>query len=87
MTKTNPEQLRFPTIVGMSVRAGFDGGAMSSDFGALLLAGVDRQMGLSARLAASFTDRRHASYVEHELADLLKQRIYQQASAYEDCND
>ncbi|MDQ6958434.1 MAG: IS1380 family transposase [Mariprofundaceae bacterium] len=87
MTKTTSEQLRFPTVAGMSIRADFDGGAMSSDFGALLLAGVDRQMGLSARLAASFTDRRHASYVEHELSDLLKQRIYQQASAYEDCND
>jgi len=48
MTKTISEQLRFPTIAclcgrtarrqaGMSVRAAFDGGAMSSDFGALLL--------------------------------------------------
>jgi len=87
MTKTISEQLRFPTVAGMSVRAAFDGGALSSDFGALLLAGVDRQMGLTERLAVSFTDRRHASYVDHALADLLKQRIYQQASAYEDCND
>jgi len=87
MTKTISEQLRFPTAAGMSVRAAFDGGAMSSDFGVLLLAGVDRQIGLTKRLAASFTDRRHASYVDHTLSDLLKQRIYQQASAYEDCND
>jgi len=87
MTKTISKQLRFPTISGMSVRAAFDGGAMSSDFGALLLAGVDRQMGLTDRLAASFNDRRHSSYVDHVLADLLKQRIYQQACAYEDGND
>ncbi len=71
----------------MSVRAAFDGGAMSSDSGALLLAGVDRQMGLTDRLAASFNDRRHPSYVDHALTDLLKQRIYQQACAYEDGND
>jgi len=87
MSKTISEQLHFPTVARMSVRAAFDGGAMSSDFGALLLAGVDRQMGLTSRLTASFTDRRHASYVDHVLANLLKQRIYQQASAYEDCND
>lgn len=36
MTKTISKQLRFPTISGMSVRAAFDGGAMSSDFGATL---------------------------------------------------
>jgi len=87
MSKTISEQLRFPPVSGMSVRAAFDGGALSSDFGVLLLAGVDRQMGLTERLTVSFTDRRHASYVDHALADLLKQRIYQQASAYEDCND
>jgi len=76
MSKTTSEQLHFPTISGISVRSAFDGGAMSSDFGALLLAGVDRQMGLTDRLAASFNDRRHPSYVDHALADLLKQRIY-----------
>jgi len=63
MSKTISEQLRFSSVAGMSVRAAFDGGAMSSDFGALLLAGVDRQIGRTRRLAASFTDRRHASYV------------------------
>lgn len=71
----------------MTIRADFDGGAMSSDFGSLLLAGVDRQMGLTERLAASFIDRRHPSYVNHELVNLMKQRIYQLASAYKDCVD
>jgi len=87
MTKATLKQLRFPTIDGMSVRASFDGGAMSSDFGALLLAGVDRQTGLTERLASSFLDRRHASYIEHNLIDLIKQRVYQQACLYEDGND
>ncbi len=87
MSKSTSKQLRFPTISGMSVRAAFDGGTMSSDFGALLLAGVDRQMGLTDRLAALFNDRRHPSYMDHVLANLLKQRIYQQACAYEDGND
>jgi len=47
MTNATPKQLRFPTVKGLSVRANFDGGAMSSDFGALLLSGVDRQTGMT----------------------------------------
>jgi hypothetical protein len=39
MTKPTSDQLRFPAIDGMSVRANFNSGAMSSNFGALLLAG------------------------------------------------
>ncbi len=87
MTHTTSEQLRFPTIAGMSIRGNFDGGALSSNFGALLLAGVDRQIGLSERLASAFTDMRHESYITHIIRDLFKQRIYQQASGYEDGND
>lgn len=56
MTKPTSDQLRFPTIEGMGIRASFDGGAMSSDFGALRLAGIDRQTGLTKRLTSSFRD-------------------------------
>jgi len=87
MANSTSEQLRFPTIAGMSIRANFDGGAMSSDFGALLVAGVDRQIGLTQRLANAFSDQRNQSYITHYMRDLLKQRIYQQATGYEDCND
>lgn len=62
-----PTQLRFPAMAGFTVRAHFDGGAMSSDFGALLLHGVDRQTGLVDRLASAMDDRRHPSYVDHSL--------------------
>jgi hypothetical protein len=69
------------------VRADFDGGALSSDFGALLLRGIDRQIGLTARLAAAVRDKRHPSYIDHPLRDLFAQRIYQIASGYADGND
>jgi len=69
------------------VRAAFDGGALSSDFGALLLRGIDRQIGLTARLAAAVRDKRHPSYIDHPLRDLFAQRIYQIASGYADGND
>ncbi|MGB2905393.1 MAG: IS1380 family transposase, partial [Candidatus Dechloromonas phosphoritropha] len=45
-----PTQLHFPASAGFTIRAEFDGGAMSSDFGALLLRGIDLQIGLIPRL-------------------------------------
>jgi hypothetical protein len=60
---------------------------LSSDFGALLLRGIDRQIGLTERLAAAMQDKRHPSYIDHPLRALLAQRIYQIASGYADGND
>ena len=87
MSKSTPEQLRFPPVAGLSVRGDFDGGAMSSDFGPMILRGVDHQIGLTERLANAFNDRRHPSYTDHPLRTLFAQRIFQVASGYEDGND
>jgi len=48
---------------------------------------VDRQIGLTERLATAIHDKRHVSYIDHPLRDLLAQRIYQMASGYADGND
>src|SRR5262245_32183101 len=87
MSYSTPQQLCFPPIAGYTIRADFEGGALSSDFGALLLRGIDRQIGLTERLAAAMQDKRHPSYIDHPLRDLLAQRIYQIASGYADGND
>jgi hypothetical protein len=87
MFHSTPKQLCFPPVAGQTLRADFEGGALSSDFGALLLRGVDRQIGLTERLAAAIHDKRHQSYIDHPLRDLLAQRIYQIASGYADAND
>jgi hypothetical protein len=84
---STPEQLRFASIPGCTIRADFDGGGLSSDIGPLLLKGVDRQINLTERLCAAIRDTRHPGYITHPLHDLLKQRIYQIASGYEDGND
>jgi Transposase DDE domain group 1 len=86
MSYSTPQPLRFPPIAGYTLRADFEGGALSSDFGALLLRGIDRQIGLTKRLAAAMQDKRHPSYIDHPLQDLLAQRIYQVASGYADGN-
>jgi Transposase DDE domain group 1 len=87
MTYSTPDQLCFPPVAGQTVRADFEGGALSSDFGVLLLRGIDRQIGLTERLAAAVRDTRHPSYINHPLRDLLAQRVYQIASGYPDGND
>jgi hypothetical protein len=82
MSNSSPEQLRFPPIDGLSIRADFKGGALSTDFGPMLLRGVDRQIGLTAHLARAFDDRRHAAYTDHPLSDLMAQRVCQIACGY-----
>src|SRR6266702_3098176 len=87
MLYSSPKQRCFPPVAGQTLRADFDGGALSSDFGPLLLRGIDRQIGLTERLAAAVHDTRHPSSIDHPLRDLFAQRIYQIASGYADGND
>jgi len=87
MSKSTPEQLRFPPVDGLTIRGDFDGGALSSDFGPMILRGIDRHIGLTSRLAQAFNDKRHASYTTHNLQTLFAQRTFQIACAYEDGND
>ncbi len=67
--------------------ADFTGGELSSDGGALLLRALDRSLGLTRAVAACFVDRRHPDFVDHELAELVAQRVYGLALGYEDLND
>ena len=53
MHESIPDPLRFPPVAGLTVRGDFDGGALSSDFGPLILRGVDRQIGLTERVGRS----------------------------------
>ena len=45
--------------------AGFDGGAVSSDAGEVLLGTTDRAIGLVDRFAACFRVERHPELIEH----------------------
>lgn len=65
----------------------FDQRQGSSDGGAILLQAVDRQLGLSARLAGCLEDERQASKVEHTIHQMLGQRVFGLACGYADTND
>lgn len=79
--------LGFGFLSGKAIVGGFDGGDISSDGGLMLLAAVDQALGLTAQMAALLGDSRQAGKVRHSLHDLFRQRIYQIAAGYEDCND
>jgi hypothetical protein len=87
MLYSPPEQRCFPPLPGYTVRADCDGGALSSDFGALLRRGIDRQSGFTERLAAARRDRRHPSDTAHALRALCAQRLSHIASGEADGND
>lgn len=82
-----PHQLEFQGLARKTVVATFDGGALSSDGGVVLLGEVDRRLGLLERFAACFKDHRDPSLIEHSVTDLVRQRVLALALAYEDLND
>jgi len=66
-----------------AVVAGFDGGRMTSDAGALLRGATDRAIGLVERFAVCFTDDRTAELIEHEVRTLIGQRVLAIVLGYE----
>ena len=87
MTECNQEVFSFASHFSRRVEAGFTAGQVSTDGGALLLRQADRKIGLLKRVASCFTDRRSPLLVDHQLGEMLSQRIYGLALGYEDVND
>ena len=53
----------------------------------LFLREVEDQTRIIYSISKVIHDNRHPGYVEHDTYRLLKQRVFQIASGYEDCND
>ena len=77
----------FPAIGRKKVTAAFDGGRMTSDGGVLLLAAVERRMGIARTLAPLIADPRNPLLVTHSVADILRARMLAIACGYEDADD
>ena len=86
-TDCNPTLLQFAPVDRREVVAGFDGGSISSDAGALLLGATDRAIRLTHRFAQCFNDARDQERIEHRVATLVGQRVFGIALGYEDLND
>lgn len=85
--KCSPETWEVQGKNGDGITVNFEGGALTSDAGVLLLKEADTRLGLLSRLAACFTDHRAPGYVDFTVEELLAQRIFGLAAGYEDLND
>jgi hypothetical protein len=87
VTICTPTLLEYPAVKRRRVQTSFDGGAITSDGGSLLLSQMDRRLGLTRAMARAVRDPRAPRRCKHTLRDLLRQRIYGLALGYEDQND
>ena len=76
-----------PSVARKKVSVGFDGGLLSSEAGVLVLRGVEKRLGLAARLAWCIRDRRKPERIEHSFEEMLRLRMFAIAAGYEDAND
>ena len=81
--RTNGIRCRFNPSIGIN----FQGAKISSDTGILLLREIDERFGITSALEGMLQDSRNVSHTRHSCTDLLRQRVYQIAAGYEDCND
>jgi Transposase DDE domain group 1 len=85
-TECTPDSFGFEAVEGREVVATFDGGAISSNAGALLLGATDRAINMMDRFA-TFRDERRPELIEHKVVTLVGQRVFGIALGYEDLND
>ncbi len=77
----------FPAVGRKKITAAFDGGRMTSDGGVLLLAAVERCIGIARTLARLIADPRNPLLVTHSVVDILRARMLAIACGYEDADD
>jgi hypothetical protein len=77
----------FPAVGGTPVRVAFDAGRLTSDAGVLLLAEIERRLGIAVRLARCIDDPRDPAAIRHSLAEMIRFRALLIACGYPDGND
>ena len=70
-----------------SIMIDFRGARISSDTGFLLLREMDERFDIIGPMSDCLEDRRSPVHTRHSLVQMIRQRVYQIAAGYEDCND
>jgi len=70
-----------------SIMIDFQGASISSDTGFILLREVDERFKIIDPLKDCLEDLRSPTHAKHALVQMVRQRVYQMAAGYEDCND
>ena len=86
-TKCTTKPIEFHPLHRRNILGQFDGGAITSDGGSLLLREIEHRTQIISEFAECFTDHRDPNLIEHSVKELLAQRIYGLALGYEDVND
>ena len=81
------QKLNIGRVQGKEIIANFEGGKITSDAGIVLMAKLDKKLGITQQFAECFRDSRHPSYVNYPIHQLLAQRVYGIILGYEDVND
>jgi hypothetical protein len=87
MAESNGLLPGFPAVCGKPVHVAFDGGRLTSDGGVLMLAEIERRLGLAERLAKCIEDPRDPAAIEHPIAEMIRYRALLIAAGYPDGND
>lgn len=74
-------------VENLDIHARFDGGALSSDGGVLVLREIERGFKFADTLAACIRDERDLARTLHEYATMIRERMFAIACGYEDCDD
>ncbi len=86
-TECIQKSFTFHPLRNREIRAQFDGGAITTEGGGLLLREVEKRVGIVRQFAACFRDYRNPDLIEHTVEELVAQRVYGLALGYEDLND
>jgi hypothetical protein len=87
MPNCTADFMNFGRLGRRVIEANFQGGAISSDGGLILLRQIDQRLGLSKAIAEVLHDPRDPGRIIHGLRDLVAQRLYGLCCGYEDLND
>jgi len=74
-------------VAGKPVQVTFDAGRLTSDGGVLVLAEIERHLGIAERLARCIEDPRAPERTQHTIAEMIRFRALLIAAGYEDAND
>jgi hypothetical protein len=70
-----------------AIKIDFQGAQISSDTGFILLREIDERFSIIDPMGDCLEDLRSPSHMKHSLVQMVRQRVYQIAAGYEDCND
>ncbi len=74
-------------VESLEIHARFDGGALSSDGGVLILREIERRLNFAGMLASCLRDERDAARITHDHTTMIRARMFAICCGYEDCDD